>query len=200
MKTSKPLYGAVLALALATPLAPTNAAAETNLNFSAGQKQLDEDDWSPVDEQSAFGVSIHHEPEGWWLGATVQVYNGAEDSFATLSNGNPAELRNDIWELSIGPSKVFKIPGVPVRVFAAGGYTYMTASLKIREDTGSGIVSSRYKGDGNGLWASTGAFVTLAEKINLGLEGRYSTGEATLGGSDFELGGTYVGALIGLNF
>ncbi|MBA1146444.1 hypothetical protein H0Z60_05165 [Ectothiorhodospiraceae bacterium WFHF3C12] len=209
MKTSKAFSGAVLALTLALPYSIAQAEpGAANLNLFAGQKQLDSDDWSPIDEQTSVGISIDYEPEGWWLGATVGVYNGTADESVTFAdttggaNPNPGELTSDTWELSIGPKKVFKIPGAPVRAYVGGGYSYMSVTYVEREfDTDTSTSYKRRASDsGHGVWASTGVFVTLAETINLGLEGRISRGEVDLNGFDAEAGGDYLGAIVGLHF
>lgn len=209
MKTSKAFSGAVLALALASPFSVAQAEpGAANLNLFAGQKQLDSNDWSPIDEQTSAGISIDYEPEGWWLGATVGLYNGTATESVTFAdttggaNPNPGELISDSWELAIGPNKVFKIPGVPVRAYVGGGYAYMSVTYVEREyDTDTNTAYRRRASDAaHGAWARTGVFVTLAEMINLGVEARISRGEVDLNGFNAEAGGEFIGAIAGFHF
>jgi hypothetical protein len=191
MKTSKPLSGAALALALALPFSVAHAETGTNLNLIAGQKYLDEDDWEPADEQTSFGITVDHEPEGWWLGAKMGAFNGTDT--ATTST---ARLTSDTWEFFFGPNKVIKIPGIPVRVYAGAGYAYMTAMAKVQDSSGT----ARGTGAGSGYWASTGAFITLADQINLGVHARHSSAEVSINGVDVDAGGNSFGAILGFHF
>jgi len=191
MKMSHLVSRALLALALTAPFASAYAAddASGNLNFIAGQKWLDKGDWEPIEQQRSFGISVNYEPEGWWCGATFDVLNGySSDTNAT------GRLTSDTWEFDVGPKKVFKIPNVPIRAYVGGGYAYISATVKNR------ISSSRSEGSGSGAWASTGLFVTLANKINLGIEARYSSAQVTVDGNNLDAGGTNVGAIVGFHF
>lgn len=193
MKMSQFASRALLALALTAPFASAYAAddASGNLNFIAGKKWLDKGDWKPVEEQTSFGISVNYEPEGWWAGLTLDVLNGTGED----DNGT-RRVVSDTWEYDIGPKKVFKIPGAPLRVYVAGGYAYISGTMKVKNASGT----AQDEGSGSGAWASTGIFVTLAHQINLGVEARYSTAKVDIAGVSADAGGTNVGAIVGFHF
>ncbi|MFN0009116.1 MAG: outer membrane beta-barrel protein [Planctomycetota bacterium] len=62
-----------------TPVPVSGAERENRLGIYLGQRQLDEDEWSPLDEQPMFGLEYSRETQGDTVGFEVGIMGSADE-------------------------------------------------------------------------------------------------------------------------
>lgn len=62
-----------------TPVPDSTAPPENRIGIYLGQRQLDEDEWEPLDEQPVFGLEYSREAEGDAVGFEVGIMGSADD-------------------------------------------------------------------------------------------------------------------------
>lgn len=173
-------------------VAPAARAAEPaiNLDFLIGQKQLDDDDWDPLEDQIEFGVQTT------WGTKDVPVGLAADLLYSSDSAKiGTATVKGSTMEIALGARAFF-----PVQQF----HPYMGAGINMirAEFSGNnpGVGSASDNDTAVGFWAGLGGNVRLGSNFNLGVALRYSTAEVTLFGTDGEAGGVHFGLTAGLGF
>jgi hypothetical protein len=176
-----------LALAVGTTSPGTAYADWTgNINVFLGAKALDEDDWSPAENQTEFAVEWDFRDRSWPVNAVVGLRggNGEGDALGTT-------LETTTSEISLGVRKIWDtFPHV--RPFFGGGLSMIGLEAKA-----FGVSESD---SAPGVWLGGGVYWALTPHFNLGMDLRFSRATVTLGGFDYEAGGNHFGLLLGYHY
>jgi hypothetical protein len=152
-----------------------------NVNFMYGHKSIDEV-WEPVEEQSEYGLMIDFKAENWPLSIALDLLF-SDDS----SDGFDGETR----ELSLGVRKYFSVND-RFKPYVGGGLVHIYTEYGY----------SGYSDDDAavGIWLSGGVLYTIAERLNIGVDLRYSDAEVTMWDLDVEAGGSHLLLFAGIHF
>jgi opacity protein-like surface antigen len=183
----------VVFLMVFVTLAAFNGAAWAggNVNVMYGQKNLDDDDWEPVEDQREYGIMFDFKAnDNWPISIALDLLFSDDDG-----DYYGVDIEGETQEFNLGVRKYF--PVTPqFKPYVGGGLAYISAEY-----------SGSYAGVGVsdddsevGFWLGGGAVFTFAERINIGVDLRYSQAEVTLYGVDGEAGGTHLLVFAGLHF
>jgi len=166
-----------------------------NVNFLLTQKMLQEDDWSPVDTQTGFGVMADFKMSSWPIAIAVGYQSTSDDDVLF-----GAEMDGTTDELDLGVKYISDQVG-NIRPFLGGGLTQARGKM---EGTGPGGNIS-VSDTGVGFWLSAGIYWTLAEHLNLGGHVKFTSAEVTLadpsiGSFDVDAGGSSLAVFVGYHF
>lgn len=161
-----------------------------NLNFFLGQKSLDKDEWSPVEDQGEFGVLIDFRQKEWPVSIVIDLLGSSSEE--TLSG---VKYTGTTTEIDLGIRKVW-VPDGPIRPFIGGGI----ASIAAEFEGADGYLAISDDDSGIGFWLNGGVYWTIGRHFNIGLEVRYSQAEVTIFNIDAEAGGTHAGLLLGYHW
>lgn len=171
-----------------------------NVNLFFGMKFLDEKDWKPVDKQMQAGIlfDVRHRALPFNIAFDL-LYSRDEADFDVAVLGIDSmevEVEGETLEMDLGVRKIWEGPR-EVRPFLGGGLAVIRAEIEAKG--GGGSVSDR--DTALGIWLDVGAYVTLGERWNLGVDGRWSWAKADLMGvENADVGGWHLGALLGAHF
>jgi hypothetical protein len=185
------LFGTtVLSLLVALGLsAGPAAAASGNLNAFLGGKALDKGDWEPVEDHGAFGVQVDVTPRGWPVALDFGLrFSGDEDE------DGPVDITAATSEITAGAKKIWEV-GRFFRPYFGAGLALVTAVVEV--DTPFG--DAEEDDTGLGVYATTGAYVTLARHFNLGADFRYTHARVDIG-ETVNAGGFHFGLLVGFHW
>lgn len=180
MKRTQWLVVAILSLMTAPVLAMSG-----NINGFIGQKSL-ENDWKPVEDQMEVGVVADFRDPAWPISIATDLFYSWDDS-----GSGTGSIDGMTVELDVGVRKLFGMSGYgyPMHPYVGGGLALVMADVDAPggsdDDTGAGY------------WVGGGILWTMANRMNLGLDVRYSDAEVTLHNVDVNAGGTHYGILIG---
>lgn len=162
-----------------------------NLNLFLGQKNLDDDDWAPVEDQPEVGGTLDFRGGNWPVSAAIDFLYSTdkEDIVPGL------EAEGTTWELDLGIRKVFDEMGI-IKPFVGGGLAIINGEVKA---TAFGL-SANEDDTGFGFWLDGGVYFTLAQHFNIGAEIRYSKADITIAGVDGDAGGLHFGLLLGYHW
>ncbi|MBK6879232.1 MAG: outer membrane beta-barrel protein [Elusimicrobia bacterium] len=166
-----------------------------NVNLLLTQKMLDEDDWTPLDTQTGFGVMADFKMSSWPI-AIAAGYQTTSDNDILFG----ADMEGSTDELDLGIKYIADKVG-NLRPFVGGGLSQIRGKIEGSGPGGSLSVSDT----GIGFWLSAGIYWTLAEHINLGGHVKYSSAEVTLadpaiGSFDVDAGGSSLAVFVGYHF
>jgi opacity protein-like surface antigen len=162
-----------------------------NVNFFLGQKSLDSDDWSPLDEQGEFGVLVDFRNKNWPVSIALDFLGSADD---TSVSGIKLDAMTS--EFNAGVRKIWEVQGSSVKPYLGGGIAFIRAEA---EGAAFPVVVTE-DDNGTGIWLNGGVYWTLGQHFNLGLDLRYSQADVTLFGVDAKAGGSHVGLLLGYHW
>lgn len=171
-----------------------------NFNLFIGQKELDKDDWAPVEKQSEFGLELDFKRHNWPLSIAVELmYSIDKGSFLIDPNIGNMYVEGKTYELNFGFRRRFPLYK-GITPFIGGGITYIWA--KSKGELRDIIVS---ESDNNlGYWVNGGIYWTLKGMFNIGFEIRHSFAESDIfkgpDGSMTQIGGLHLGGLIGYHW
>ena len=172
-----PLALLALAVLASGTLATPASAGDVNLNFyPLSGRSLDEDLWSPVEDQWGFGGTVDFGETGNPLHMALGLHVGVgaeEDLDAPLD-----EAYSAMSELSVGIAGAWQSQG-RLRGYVAGGFSFVQAAMEV--DTFFGDVDD--DDDSLGGWIEAGMAWRLGRHFSLGF------GARTLVGTDIELFG-----------
>lgn len=144
-----------------------------NVNASVGGRMLDEDDWSPLDEQPALGVLADFQIADLPLYAAVGLQVSAEED-----DDGTRETVAAISDFSAG-LKVMPASGV-FRPYAGAGFTSVGVSVEIEDD----VFGDDDDDDQSfGYYLGGGAIFRVTTHFNIGVDMRW------IRGTDIELFG-----------
>lgn len=166
-----------------------------NVHLLLTQKMLEEDDWSPLDTQTGFGVMADFKMSSWPIAIAVGYQSTSDDD-----NLFGAEMDGTTDEIDLGVKYIADQVG-NVRPFVGGGLTQARGKLEGSGPGGNLSVSDT----GVGFWLSAGVYWTLAEHVNLGGHVKFSSAEVTLsdpsiGSFDVDAGGSSLAVFVGYHF
>ncbi len=157
-----------------------------NLNAFLGSKTLDEDDWTPVEEQIEFGIEFDFRRGNWPISIVIEYFNAADDA-----NLWSMEIESKTSELNVGVRKTWNHFQY-IHPFIDGGVSFINGEFKalgMSDDDSSG-----------GAWIGGGIYWTLDEHLNIGLEVKGSSADVNLFGVDVDAGGGHYGLLVGYHW
>ena len=166
-----------------------------NIDMFLGQKNLDKDDWEPVEEQGEFGIEVDFREKDWPVNIAIDVLASSDDQSIIDPFFGQVDLEGKTTEFNIGIRKIWDESSV--RPFIGGGLSYIRAEAKV---TIPGIGSNSESDTGVGIWLGGGVYFTLGEHFNLGVELKYSDANVTIADVDVAAGGTHFGLLAGYHW
>jgi opacity protein-like surface antigen len=152
-----------------------------------GAKQLDEDDWEPVDSQGEFAILTDFGPADWAVRLAFDLRFAASEEEEVLG----LDVTSSTWELNLGVRKVFDTGSI-VKPFLGAGLAFGGATLDIEIDDESD--------GGVGIWFDGGVDISLGGPVSLGLELSYSTIEIEIADFDTDAGGLRFGITLGFSW
>lgn len=162
---------------------------ESTFSVFLGQKQLDDNDWGPVDGQAEWGFVADLGRKDSVV-TLVMSYLSSEDE--STRDGN--EYTGETWELGLGIRKPFRM-APDIAPYLEAGVAYMDATLEQLPATTGTASDSAF-----GVWAGGGVNFAVGERLMVGVGARYTSASATLLGQDREIGGLHVGVTAGIGF
>lgn len=152
------------------PAQDSPAARDNRISLYLGQRSLDEDDWSPVEDQPTFGIEFSQERAGSVVGWEVGLMGSTDDD--TLGG---FDVEGSTSELYGGVRKSF-LEGA-LHPYVGGGLSFINGEVKV-----SGVGSD----DDSSVagYAHGGIDWAVSELIHLGLDLRL------LFGSDLDIAGS----------
>lgn len=160
--------------------------ADGNIKLLYGSKSLDEDDWSPVEDQVAYGLLTDVKLAEWPLAIALDfVFSSDNTNYA----GTDVEGKTNEFDLGI---RWYSNAINNLRFYAGGGLARIAGEFEAYSISDSD--------DGYGYWINAGIMLTLQEHFNLGVDFRYSKAQIDLFGVEGEAGGALVGVFAGLTF
>jgi len=192
----------LIIIAVSLFLLPTSAICGNwtgNINLFMGAKQLEEDDWEPLDEQDEFGIMFDFKQEGWPVSIAIDLLSSSDEQtglyFVSGYGTVIATLEGETSEFDLGFRKIWD--GSPtIRPYIGGGIAMVSAEIK------ASVLGATASDDDNatGFWLGGGVCFTFAEHFNVGLDLRVTAAEVTLFGVEGEAGGTHAGVFVGYHW
>jgi len=170
-----------------------------NVNVFVGMKNLDKDDWEPVEAQNEVGVEIDFRKKNWPVNIAIDILKSwREDISSIIGPFGPTDLKVNGYttEFNIGIRKILD-EFSSVRPFIGGGLSFIKAEMDVSIKN---IGSASESDSGIGIWMGGGVYFTLGEHFNLGVEVKYSDAKVTIAGVDTNAGGTHYGLLAGYHW
>jgi opacity protein-like surface antigen len=170
-----------------------------DVNLFMGAKQLDEDDWEPVDEHDEYGIMLDFRHKSWPVSIAIDFLSSSDEEtvYAYISGYGtlPFDVEGKTRELNLGIRKIWDRL-TPFRPYIGGGLAMVSAEAK------GSVFGYSVSDDDNaiGFWFGGGFYLTLSEHFNLGLDIRLSRAEVTIAGVDGEAGGTHAGLVLGYHW
>jgi len=124
-----------------------------NANFLIGQKQLDENDWKPVEDQFELGVLVDFRKVDWPVSIAIDFLGSADVHESGVNKDEGFTFENHI-----GVRKIWEDTGSAFRPYLGGGVAVLSG--KIKRKTGATTVEK--DDSGAGFWlgrAPTGQWV-----------------------------------------
>lgn len=163
-----------------------------NVNLLGGLKLLD-DDWKPAEDQIAYGLQTDFMPPEWPFSLAVDLLlaDSASES-VELPGGGSVTSESETMEVDLGIRKYWHSTE-RWRPFLGGGLALLRGELETRGP----IASASDSDTGTGLWAGGGVLYAFNNHLNVGVQGRYSTGDVDINGAELDAGGLHFGGLVG---
>jgi hypothetical protein len=178
--------GALLVLATMASPPPARAESTGDVNFILGTKQLDKNDWQPVESQGEFGVEVTWGGSHWPIRiATDYLASTREDNLP----GTGLRVQGTTWEWAFGVRKVWE--NKAVRPYVGGGLMMAAAQSEVK-------TIGKEDDFGFGAWVGGGVFWRLGTRFNIGVAGRISGAKVDLGSATgVQAGGSHLGLILG---
>jgi opacity protein-like surface antigen len=176
---------------VAAALCGVPAFAGGNVNFSLGNRSLDDNATAPVDEQMFVGGYMDFEIKDWPVALAGGLYRSSKsDSTQGL------DVEATITEISFGAVKNWTVLG-NMHPFAGGGLSM----VKVEAEVSDAFFSEKADDTNLSAYAEGGVFWTLANVMNLGVQGRFTRGSsADLGGASFDPDYFQLGVIAGFGW
>jgi opacity protein-like surface antigen len=180
----------LIELAIATALILTLPLAQAsdwtgNVGGSIGSKNLDDDDWSSLDNMESVGFLFDIKKRGWPVSLTYDLIASGDTRTRGDTKGEAYTLENQF-----GIRKTFTLTDSNMRPYIGGGVTLISAEIKNK----TAGVSTRDDDDATGFWLGAGWYVGVTDNVDIGFDVRYSQAEVTIFDQDREAGGFHYAA------
>ncbi len=191
----------------------TPALAGGQVNLFVGQKDLDlglapdEDFLSPLEDQTEYGILFAFEGEDWPIALAIDVLlTPGEDvsaSYSYYGYSVSGKIELETRELNAGVRKYF---GDRFQGYVGGGLAYIeaevTASLTVNAPGIPNLpsVSESQSESELGYWLNGGILYRIGERVNIGLDLRYSDASVDIDTESLDIGGLHYGAFVGFRW
>lgn len=152
----------------------------SRIDLYLGERSLDKDDWSPVEDQPVLGLEFVHESHDAPVGFEVALFGSRKKDDVDSPIG-PVDVTGETVELSVGIRKTFLKDDSRFHPYVGGGLAAIRAKFE-GEDQTTGASASDDDTSG-ALYLHGGIDFDLGPGFLLGADLRY------LGGSDITLFG-----------
>lgn len=171
--------------------------------FLLGTKQLDRDDWEPIDKHDEIGILLDFKQKNWPVSMAIGYLSSYDSGTTSAYFPDLGTVTFYLWhettELSFGIKKIWD--GSPsLRPYIGCGLALISMEAEV---TGyfPGMATTVSDNDtAMGFWIGAGVYFTVAESSNIGFNLRFSQAEVTMFGGEFEAGGTHYGLLLGFHW
>ena len=163
-----------------------------NVNLIYGSKQLNEDDWKPIEKHQEYSLEIDLKHHNWPISGTMGFSVSGAYDYHTVEDFNIGGITSESY---IGIRKIWE-PTSKIRPFIGAGLCRISAEV---EAAVPGIKVSD-KDNGTGMWYGGGVFITLSKHFNIGFNWRHSSAEVNLFNVGVEAGGTHTGLTTGYHW
>src|SRR5262245_59183287 len=190
------------ALLVACTLAGASAAradADGHVDFFLGQKALDSGEWDPIDRQAEFGAVMSFGRDDWPIHIAADVFASGKDG--TLSDAIPADVSGGTFEVAAGVRKIWG--GKAVHPYAGAGVALLAAAIDFEVP---GVGHTDDSDSTIGPWVGGGIHSRPGARFDIGLDGRWSSGDVELDFGDgatapnLDAGGLHYGLLLGFGW
>ena len=133
-----------------------------NVSGYLGQKSLDDNDWSKLDQQGSLGVIFDFKKESWPVSIAVDlIVSGDIEKTGSLKD------EGGTLETHLGVRKIFKLSNSSIQPYIGGGIAIIGASIKHKNN---GSITSESDDTSTGAWAGTGVSDDGRHLLQQGLE------------------------------
>jgi opacity protein-like surface antigen len=170
-----------------------------NINLLYGIKYLDEDDWEPVEDQEAWGVSLDFKMKNWPVSIAIDyLYSDDDDTgvYFVPGFGNvTAKVEGETYEIDLGVRYIAEFSPI-VKPFIGGGVSFIDGEVS------ASAMGVRVSEDDSavGMWANAGVYFTIADHFNIGAQVRWSYAEIDIYGVDGDAGGFHLLGMAGFHW
>jgi len=181
----------LVAACVAVALCGAPAFAGGDVNFSLGNRTLNDNATAPVDEQPFIGGYMSFQVKDWPIDLAGGFYrSNKSDSVGSL------DVDATITELSFGAMKTWNVMG-NMHPFAGAGLSMVKVEAEVKDN----FASAKANDTVNAFYAEGGVYWTIANVMNLGVQGRMNRGSsADLAGAGFDADYFQVGVLAGFGW
>lgn len=162
-----------------------------NVSGYVGQKFLDDQDWSHLDQQFSLGMLFDIRQKNWPVSIVFDILGSGD-----VHEDGSRKVEGYTLENNIGVRKVFELPNSSIRPYIGGGIAFISA--KLEDNDGANTTSQ--DDSAVGAWLGVGVYVGLTPNLILGFDARYSQAEVTLLGEQREAGGLNTGITVGFHW
>ena len=161
--------------------APTAASYRSSrIDLYLGARKLDEDDWSPVEDQTAVGLEFVHEGHDAPVGFEIAVFVSEKKKDNVAAGASTIDVTGKTGEISAGVRKTFLKDDRVVHPYIGGGLAAIQGKFHGEVSTGGSASDDDTSG---ALYVHGGVDFDLGPAFVIGLDLRF------LGGSDITLFG-----------
>lgn len=175
-----------------------------NVNFGAGIKFLDKDDWEPYGftDQTFMRIAMDVRQRKWPINLALDVtYAFAPEVLVDLRGDGTTEdlgipLQNVVtYDVNLGVRKIFDFRLYSVRPFFGGGFGRVTTQWTFKGE----LFDELYRQGKIGIWCNGGIYWELDRHFNIGLEYLFSWASIELLGKRNH-GGHHADMIVGYHF
>lgn len=163
-----------------------------SLRIIAGQKHLDENDWSSLDSQKEIGMLFDIKNKSWPVSIAIDLIVSGDNA----SSSNPEIKSGGTVELNLGIRKTWDSSSSNIHRYLGGGLALINGGLEQRADAGGATQDD----NGVGAWIAAGAYWDLNDRFSLGFDIRYSQADINLFGNEIKAGGVHNSITLGYSF
>ena len=156
-----------------------------------GLKFMNNSDWPNINTHFSMGFISDIKKESWPVSITLSLM----DTGSEYEHNGSKDLSHST-EYHLGISKIFQNHDSKIQPYIGGGVAFMSAELEYQ----TSINTMTEDGRDVGLWLGAGMYYEINPEFVLGLDARYSQGEAILFNAERDIGGLSAGATIGYQF
>ena len=161
-------------------------ARDNRISMYVGQRNLDEDDWDPVEEQTMFGLEYAHETYGSAVGFEVGIMGSKDDDHV-----GGVDVEGKTAELYGGIRKTFGED--VVRPYLGAGLSVIKAKAEVGSQDDDDSAAAVY--------AHGGIAFFMSESFFIGLDLRFLfSGDLEIAGSDVNANYGQLAFLMGFGF